>query len=157
MELKHSIKGATAQLNMADNEIELFKKDLFFEVKRSLNNVEKNQTQIPIAKSSVIQSLKNLQIVEKEYRANTVNYISLQDARKDYIASLVQYIDTLYNYNMSLIQLEQAMHYHIVDIHHKSDHAVHYHSEALIKHLNEALGCDEWEVGSSNKKKKKNK
>lgn len=34
MELKHSIKGADAQLSIADNEIELFKKDLYFEVKK---------------------------------------------------------------------------------------------------------------------------
>ena len=45
------------------------------------------------------------------------------------------------------------MHYHIVDIHHKSNHAVHYHSEELIKHLNEALGCDEWEVKAKKKKR----
>ena len=38
MELKHSIKGADAQLSIADNEIELFKKDLYFEVKKALNN-----------------------------------------------------------------------------------------------------------------------
>lgn len=154
MELKHSIKGASAQLNRADNEIELFKKDLYFEVKRALNNVEKAQSQIPITKSSVTQALKTLQVIEKSYKTDAVNYSSLQDARKDYILALTQYIDTLYNYNYSLIQLENAMHYHIVDIHHKSTHAVHYHSEELIKHLNEALGCDEWEVKTTNKKKK---
>ena len=154
MELKHSIKGASAQLNMADNEIELFKKDLYFEVKRALNNVEKTQSQIQITKSSVIQAIKNLQLIEKEYIANSIDYTSLQDARKDYILALTKYIDTMYEYNYSLIQLENAMHYHIVDIHHKSDHAVHYHSEELIKHLNEALGCDEWEVKNNKTKKK---
>ena len=41
MELKHNIKGADAQLNIADNEINLFKRDLYFEVKRAFNNVEK--------------------------------------------------------------------------------------------------------------------
>ena len=49
----------------------------------------------------------------------------------------------MYDYNISLIQVEMTMHYHIVDIHHKSEHAVHYHSDELIKHLNEVLGCDE--------------
>ena len=60
----------------------------------------------------------------------------------------------MYDYNVSLIQVEMAMHYHIVDIHHKSDHAVHYHSDELIKHLNEVLGCDEKEVQQKIKKKK---
>jgi hypothetical protein len=45
-----------------------------------------------------------------------------------------------------------AMHYHLVDIHHKSEHAMHYHSAELIEHLNKVLGCDEKEV--RNKKKR---
>ena len=41
--------------------------------------------------------------------------------------------------------IEMAMHYHLVDIHHKSKHAVHYHSTELIEHINEVLDCDEAE------------
>ena len=154
MELKHSIKGADAQLSIADNEIELFKKDLYFEVKKALNNVDKYQNQIPTAKMEVEQSLENLHLVEEQYKSNQLNYVALQDARKDYTNALTKYIETRYDYNVSLIQVEMAMHYHIVDIHHKSDHAVHYHSDELIKHLNEVLGCDEKEVQQKIKKKK---
>ena len=154
MELKHSIKGADAQLSIADNEIELFKKDLYFEVKKALNNVDKYQNQIPTAKMEVEQSLENLHLVEEQYKSNQLNYVALQDARKDYTNALTKYIETMYDYNVSLIQVEMAMHYHIVDIHHKSDHAVHYHSDELIKHLNEVLGCDEKEVQQKIKKKK---
>lgn len=154
MELKHSIKGADAQLSIADNEIELFKKDLYFEVKKALNNVDKYQNQIPTAKMEVEQSLENLHLVEEQYKSNKLNYVALQDARKDYTNALTKYIETMYDYNVSLIQVEMAMHYHIVDIHHKSDHAVHYHSDELIKHLNEVLGCDEKEVQQKIKKKK---
>lgn len=154
MELKHSIKGADAQLSIADNEIELFKKDLYFEVKKALNNVDKYQNQIPTAKMEVEQSLENLHLVEEQYKSNQLNYVALQDARKDYTNALTKYIETMYDYNVSLIQVEMAMHYHIVDIHHKSDHAVRYHSDELIKHLNEVLGCDEKEVQQKIKKKK---
>ena len=38
MELKHSIKGADAEVQLAKNEIDLFKKDLYYEVNRALNN-----------------------------------------------------------------------------------------------------------------------
>ena len=154
MELKHSIKGADAQLSIADNEIELFKKDLYFEVKKALNNEDKYQNQIPTAKMEVEQSLENLHLVEEQYKSNQLNYVALQDSRKDYTNALTKYIETMYDYNVSLIQVEMAMHYHIVDIHHKSDHAVHYHSDELIKHLNEVLGCDEKEVQQKIKKKK---
>lgn len=145
MELKHSIKGADAQVNLAENEIALFKKDLYFEVKRAFNNVEKAEKEIPTAKIEVVQALENFDIVEKKYIAGEVNYLAMLNARKDYISALTAYVNSLYDYNVALIQVEMAMHYHIVDIHHKSEHAMRYHSEELIEHLNKVLGCDEHE------------
>ena len=146
MELKHSIKGADAQVNLADNEILLFKKDLYFEVKRAFNNVTKAQNQIPAAKLETLQALENLKLVEQKYIKDELNYVALQNARKEYITAIEEYINSLYNYNLALIQVEMAMHYHIVDIHHKSEHAMQYHSEELIEHLNKVLGCDEKDV-----------
>ena len=155
MELKHSIKGADAQVNLADNEILLFKKDLYFEVKRALNNVEKAQDQIPTARIETEQSLENLKLVEAQYKANQLNYVALQNARKEYIQALTEYINSLYNYNIALIQVEMAMHYHLVDIHHRSEHAIQYHSDELIQHLNRVLGCDEKETKHKQKKIRK--
>ena len=159
MELKHSIKGADAQVNLADNEIVLFKKDLYYEVKRAFNNFDKAQNQIPTSQLEAKQALENLKLVDSKYKSGELNYVALQDARKDYIMAINHYVDTIYNYNLALIQVEMAMHYHIVDIHHKSEHAMCYHSEALINHLNEVLGCDEHEANmpKSNKKIRKQK
>ena len=153
MELKHTIKGADAQLNIADNEINLFKKDLQYEILRAFNNVDRAKKQVPTAKTEVEQALKNLEIVEKKYRSDVLNYVALQDARKDYIRALDSYIASVYNYNIALIQVEMALHYHLVDIHHKSEHAIHYHDDDLVEHLVKALECDEKDV----KFKKKNK
>ena len=147
MELKHSIKGADAQVNLANNEITLFKKDLSYEVQKALNNIEFAQEDVPYAQATATQALENINVVEKLYEDGTLNYVALQDARKDYIIAMQNYIKSLDFYNQSLIQVEHAMHYHIVDIHHRTEHAMEHHSEDLIKHLNEALGCDEKETG----------
>ena len=155
MELKHNIKGADAQVNLPDNEILLFKKDLYFEVKKALNNVEKAQNQIPTARMETEQSLENLKLVETQYKSNQLNYVALQNARKEYIQALSEYINSLYNYNIALIQVEMAMHYHLVDIHHRSEHAIQYHSDELIQHLNRVLGCDEKETKHKQKKIRK--
>ncbi|MDY6382413.1 MAG: TolC family protein [Cyanobacteriota bacterium] len=155
MELKHSIKGAQAQLNLADNEIDLFKRDLYYEVRRAFNNVDRAKKQVPTAKTEVEQSLENLTTVENKYKSNELDYVALQDARKDYIRALDSYIESVYNYNIALIQVEMAMHYHLIDIHHKSEHAMHYHSAELIEHLNKALECNQKEVNKNNKKKRK--
>lgn len=145
MNLKYSIKGANAQVQLADNEITLFKKDLYFEVKRALNNVEKSEKQVPNAQNGAMVAFENLKLVESQYKNGELNYIALQDARKDYINAQVNYIDSLYRYNKALIQLEEAMHIHLVDIHHKSEHAMRYHAEELVEHLNKVLNCDEKE------------
>jgi outer membrane protein TolC len=155
MELKHSIKGADAQLKIADNEINLFKKDLYFEVQRAFNNIEFAADDVPYAQNTATQALENINLVEKMYTDGALNYIALQEARKDYITAMQNYITSLNFYNKSLIQVEEALHYHIVDIHHKSQHAVLNHSDDLIEHLNEALDCDEKEIKSKKSKKKR--
>ncbi len=153
MELKHSIKGADAQLNIAENEINLFKQDLKYEILRAFNNVDRAKKQVPTAKTEVEQALKNLEIVEKKYRSDVLNYVALQDARKDYIRALDSYIQSVYNYNIALIQVEMALHYHLVDIHHKSEHAMHYHNAELVEHLIKALECDQKDVHRKKKRK----
>ncbi len=157
MELRHSIKGADAHVALADNEITLFKKDLYFELKRAFNNVDKAERQIPIAKKVLLQAEASLKVVETQYKndKDEVDYTSYRDAIDDYIYALKQYVNALYNYNIALIQVEMAMHYHIVDIHHKSEHAMHYHSDDLIQHLTEALGCDEHEEQHHKSKREK--
>ena len=156
MELKHSVKGGEAQVNLADNEILLFKKDLYYELKRAFNNIYKTENEIPAAKMEVIQGFENLKLIEEQYKNKDLNYVALQEARKDYIMALQNYVESLYNYNMALIQIEMAMHCHIVDIHHKSEHAMHYHSQELVDKLNKALGCDETEVKRPKKHTVKN-
>ena len=142
MELKHSIAKANNELKLAENEIKLFKKDLYFEVKRAFNNVEKAQNQIPESKKEIKIALENLFSVEEAYNSNKLDYTSLQDAREDYILALNSYVKNLYDYNLALIQVEMAMHYHLVDIHHESEHAIKYHSKELEEHLNKVLECD---------------
>ncbi len=153
MDLKHSIKGADAQLKLADNEINHFKKDLYFEVQRAFNNIEFAADDVPYAQNTATQALENLSTVEELYQSGALNYVALQDARKDYITAMQSYITSLHFYNKSLIQVEEAMHYHIVDIHHKTQHAMLEHSDELIEHLNEALGCDEKESKKKSKRK----
>ena len=157
MELKHSIKGADAQLSIADNNIELFKKDLYFEVQRAFNNLEFAEEDVPYAQSTATKAVENLNTVEKLYKNGALNYVALQEARKDYITAMQSYVNSLFFYNKSLIEVEEALHCHLVDIHHKSKHAITKHSDELIEHLNEALDCQGKEKPTKKLKKKKAK
>lgn len=140
-ELKHSIDGAQAQVNLAQTEIDLFKQDVYYEVKRAFNNIDKCIGRIPIAKEQTEEAYSTLKLVESKYLAGIEDYGDIQRARNNYINARKAYITSIADYNLALIQLEEAMHTHIFDIHHKSEHAMHHHSQELIEHLNEALGC----------------
>lgn len=152
MELRHSIKGADAQLSLAQNEIDLFKKDLYYEIQRAFNNLDRIEEQLPHARGNVFLSYNTYSIAVDKYKQDLVDYVAVQDAKLDYINSNMLYVEKLYEYNMALIQLEMAMHCHIVDIHHKSGHAVHHHSEELISDLIKALECKESDKKKNNKK-----
>jgi len=145
MNLRHSIKSADAQLNIADNEIVLFKKNLNFRVQRALTDLHKAELEFPIAQVAVANAYSHLKIVMANYEKGSENYVALQTARTSYQNSLNNYIDALYNYNLALINVERAMHCHIIDIHHKSEHAIHYHSDELIEHITKWMNCDEKE------------
>lgn len=143
MELKHSIKRGDAQRALAENEITLFKKDLMYEVNRAFNNIDTAQKQVSVAYGAIGNAYDVRKKVETGYIQGTNNLVDLFWSSIDYINSLQGYVDSIYDYNLALIQLEMATHSHIADIHHMSEHAMHYHSDDLIKHLTEALNCDE--------------
>lgn len=155
MNLKHSIKGADAQLNIADNEINLFKKDLYFEIQKAFNNIEFAIDDVPYAQITAVKALDNLNLVEKQYLSGELNYVALQDARKDYVTAANSYITSIYFYNKSLIQVEEALHCHLIDIHHKGQHAMTNHADELLEHLNDALNCEGKEKPKKRWKKSK--
>ena len=152
MELHHSIKGADAQLSLAQNEIDLFKKDLYYEIQRAFNNLDRVEEQLPLARGNVFFSYNTYSVAVDKYKHGEVDYVAVQDAKADYINSNMTYVEKLYEYNMALIQVEMALHCHIVDIHHKSGHAVHHHSEELISDLIKALECNKSDDKNSKKK-----
>ena len=145
MNLKHSIKGADAQLNIADNEIVLFKKELYFKVQRALTDLNKVELEFPISQVAAANAYDHLKIVMDEYRNNKTDYVALQSARNSYQNALNNYVNALYKYNIALINVEKSMHCHLIDIHHISEHALHYHSEDLIKNITKWMNCDQKE------------
>lgn len=155
MELKYSIDNAKSEVDIADNEINLFKKDLNFEVLRALANFDCYKKQMPKLEKEVATAQKSMDLAFKKYTDNTLDYTALHDAIEDYIFAKERYVKCLYEYNMSIIQTEMALHYHIVDIHHKAEHAMHHHADELLEHLNDALNCDKKE--NKNKKSKRNR
>ena len=141
-ELKYEIKGANAQINLAQTEIDKFKKDLYFQVRKALNNVDKTEKEIPIAQKRLEIAYDNLQVTLENYKQNKMNQLELQNARKSYYESLVYCTDAIYMYNIALIDLEISMHYHLIDLHDRTEHAIKYHDEDIINNFNNIMDCN---------------
>ena len=90
------------------------------------------------------------------YKTNVTDYTELQQAREDYINSYIKYVNSLYEYNLALIQTEMALHLHIVDIQHNDKHSTHNHADILLEHLEEAINFNEISDKNNKKSSKKN-
>ena len=49
----------------------------------------------------------------------------------------------IYEYNISLANLEIAMHTHVDNLHEKAEHAMQYHYKDLLNKLDASLQCRE--------------
>ena len=142
MEQKHSLAGARAQINLAQSEIDKFKEDLYFQVRKSLNVVNKTYEQIPVAKKRLEVSVDNLEGTITRYKNGQMDQLELLYARDEYASAMDGYVDAIYNYNIALINLEISMHYHLIDIHDRTQHAIKYHDEEIIDNFNNIMDCD---------------
>lgn len=151
MNLKHSIKGGVAQVELAKTEIDKFKEDLYFQVRKALNIVNKTQAQIPISKEQLLLSSDALCKTIERYKQGQMDQLELIYARNMYNKSMEDYVNSIYRYNIAIIDLEISMHYHLIDLHDRTEHAIKYHDEEIINNFDNIMDCDKHDHKHKNK------
>lgn len=141
MRQKYNLKGAKAQLDLADTQIETFKKNLYFTVRKNLTSVENAYKNLPLSKEEMKQAAEYFDITHKNYLANSMSQLDLETARAIYIKSLNDYINSQYRYNIELIKLEMSMHEHLIDYHDDAQHAADYHAGDEGNTLSKLIKC----------------
>lgn len=106
---KHKIDNAKIQVQMAENEIDLAKQDIYFEVQNLYINMAQLEKQIPLLAVKVKQTLENFELADGRYAVGLGDYIELQDAKVNYNNAQVNYVQTVYNYNVARANLEKAI------------------------------------------------
>ena len=106
---KHKIDNAKIQVQMAENEIDLAKQDIYFEVQNLYINMVQFEKQIPLLAVKVKQTLENFELADGRYAVGLGDYIELQDAKVNYNNAQVNYVQTVYNYNVARANLERAI------------------------------------------------
>lgn len=142
MRQKFDVKGAVSELKLADTQIQTFKSDLYFAVKQRLNTVDTTYKNIPVKKKQLKSASENLKLTADNYYNDKMKQIDLETARTLYFNSLEEYIDTEYQYNLALINLEKAMHEHMIDFHDDAEHAIECHSKEVGRALSKMIYCN---------------
>ena len=103
---KHKIDNAKIQVQLAENEIDQAKQDIYFEVQNLYINMMQLEKQIPLLAVKVKQTLENFELADGRYAVGLGDYIELQDAKVNYNNAQVSYVQTVYNYNVARANLE---------------------------------------------------
>ena len=106
---KHKIDNAKIQVQLAENEIDQAKQDIYFEVQNLYINMAQLEKQIPLLAVKVKQTLENFELADGRYAVGLGDYIQLQDAKVNYNNAQVSYVQTVYNYNVARANLEKAI------------------------------------------------
>ena len=109
METNLKIKESKAQLEVAEQNVSLVKQNIFFEVQNKYINMIQLEKNIPLLQTKVKQTLENYELADARYEVGLGNFIELQDAKENYNNAQRDYVQTIYDYNVALTDLQTAM------------------------------------------------
>lgn len=141
MRQKYDVKGAKAELALADTELETFKKNLYFTVRKCLNVVNTTYKNISENKEKMKKASEYFDVTYSNYEKDIASQLDLEYAKDAYIRSIKDYTNAEYNYNIALIKFEMAMHEHLIDYHDDAEHAAEYHEGQEGDALSKFIKC----------------
>ena len=109
MQTKHKIDYAKIQVDMAQNDIDELKQNMFFDIQKTYIDMISLEEQIPLNEIKVRQTLENLELADGRYEVGLGDYIEVQDAKVNYNNAQNTYIQTIYDYNLSRATLEKEI------------------------------------------------
>lgn len=109
MQIKYSIDQGHSYLEMATENIDLSKKNIFFEVKTNYINMVTLQRQIPLMAQKVQQTLENFELADGRYTVGLGNFIELQQAQTNYNNAQLALVQAVFDYNVAKEQFQKSM------------------------------------------------
>lgn len=106
---KYEIDSGKIQVGLAQNEIELLKQNVYFEIQGAYVNMLEYEKQIPLLAQGVRHTLENLELADGRYSVGLGDYIELQDAKVNYNVAQHSYVKGIFNYQVARAKLEQAI------------------------------------------------
>lgn len=109
MSIKNQIDQAKAYLDIAVNNVDLLKKNIYFQIQTYYVNMKQLEKTIPLMGQRVEQTLENFELADGRYAVGLSNYLELQQAQTDYNNAQLAFVQSVFDYNQSRFYLEKAM------------------------------------------------
>ena len=109
IQTKHKIDNAKIQVNIAQNDIDELKQDMYFSIQKTYVDMIALEEQIPLNAIKVRQTLENLELADGRYEVGLGDFIEVQDAKVNYNIAQNTYVKNIFNYNVSRATMEKEI------------------------------------------------
>lgn len=109
MSIKNQIDQGNAYLEIAGTNVDLLKKNIYFQVQNYYVNMKQLEKTIPLMSKKVGQTLENFELADGRYAVGIGNYLELQQAQTDYNQAQLSFVQSVFDYNMARFYLEKSI------------------------------------------------
>ena len=107
--IHYQIKEGEAYLDIAYHNVNIAKSDIFWEVQSNYVNMRQLERKVPLMNLKVKATLENFELADGRYSVGLNNYVELQDALANYNTSQLNFVETVFQYNVARETLLKSM------------------------------------------------
>lgn len=109
-ENRGQIQEATANVNIAESELQLTKNEVYLRLRSAFNDYENDLRQVNLYISDILPQAEEVyRSASASYDAGEITYIEFLQARQTLIGAYSNYTDVLFNYYRSIFTLEETV------------------------------------------------
>lgn len=109
MNIKYQIDQGKALLDIALNNVDMLKKNIYFQIQTDYVNMKQLEKKIPLMSDEVKQSLENFELADGRYAVGLGDYIELQTALTKYNNAQLAFVKSVFDYNEARFYLTRDM------------------------------------------------
>lgn len=104
------IQEASANVSIAESDLQLTKNNIYLKIKNAFTQYENERKQVQFYETEILPQAEEIfRTASKSYEAGEITYIEYLQAKQTLINSRSNYINTLHSYNLSIINIEEAV------------------------------------------------
>ena len=107
--IHYQIKEGEAYLDIARHNVNIAKSNIYWEVQNNYVNMRQLERKIPLMHQKVMATLENFELADGRYSVGLNNYVELQDALANYNNTQLNFVETVFAYNVARESLLKSM------------------------------------------------